>query len=847
MTFTQRFLPSTARLDAKRPLEGSSRSVTADDPARLEALLGALTLDEKALLCAGASLWRGHAVPRLGIPALRVTDGPNGARGGHFGGGASAACFPCGSALAATWSPALVEAVGRALGEEARTKRAHVLLGPTVNMHRSPLGGRHFEGYSEDPLLAARTAAAFVRGVQATGVAACVKHFVANDSEFERMTISSELDARALRELSLPPFEAAVREAGAWALMAAYNGLHGTTCSAHRGLLVELLRDEWGFRGVVMSDWYGTKDTVASARNGLDLEMPGPPRFFGAELAAAVRRGDVDEKAVDEKVRRLLRLLARTGALDERGEPAPEEAVDRPDHRALAKRASAESIVLLRNESGVLPFAPGLRRLAVIGPNARRTTIQGGGSARVSPHYETNVLAALCAALGPEVEVVFAEGCTNFRRVPVLDGLELEMETFTTTDLSGTSIAERRVRRPDFTWLGSDAPVPNGRPFSARLRGTLAPATTGLHRFSLTCVGRARLFVDGALVVDGWTAPEPGDSYFGFGNAEVSGELALEAGRAVELVIEHAKERPGVGGLRVGHHVEAAGDSVAEAAALARSADAAVVVIGLDAEWESEGGDRASLALPGRQDELVAAVCAAQPRTAVVVNAGAPVEMPWADSAAAVLFAWYGGQEIGNAVADVLLGTADPSGRLPTSFPRRLEDVACHAFADARVYPGRDGKVIYAEGVFSGYRHFDAHRIAPRFPFGHGLSYARFEYGPLTLARGSVAPGEAVEARIEIRNAGARPGQEVVQLYVADLDASVPRPKQELAAFAKLALAPGEAATVVLKLEPRAFAFFDVAKNAWVVEPGSFELRAGRSSRAIRSTARVRVEARPTR
>lgn len=804
--------------------------MSADDP-RIETLLGQLQLDEKALLCAGESLWRTHAIPRLGIPALRVTDGPNGARGGHFGGGATAACFPCGSALAATWSPALVEAVGVALGEEARTKRAHVLLGPTVNMHRTPLGGRHFEGYSEDPLLSARTAAAFVRGVQSRGVAACVKHFVANDSEFERMTISSELDERTLRELYLPPFEAALRETGAWSVMTAYNGVNGPTCSANAELLVRLLRDEWGWDGVAMSDWYGTKDTVASARNGLDLEMPGPPRFFGAALAAAVRRGDVDEKCVDEKARRMLRLLARTGALDEAAEPEPEQAIDRAEHRALARRVAGEAVVLLRNEGAVLPLRrEDLRRLAVIGPNARRTTIQGGGSARVSPHYQTNVEGALRTALGDGVEIVFAEGCTNFRRLPVFDAAELALEVFASTDLSGAPLSERRVRRPDFTWLGSDAPVPNGRPFSVRLSGTLVPEASGVHHFSLTCVGRARLFVDGKQVVDGWTAPERGDSYFGFGNAEVIGEIALEAGRPVELVIEHAKESPGVGGLRVGHLALAPGDPVAEAAALARSADAAVVVIGLDAEWESEGGDRASLALPGRQDELVAAVCAAQPRTAVVVNAGAPVELPWADTAPALLWAWYGGQEAGSAVADVLLGVADPGGRLPTTFPQRLADVACHALADARVYPGLEGKVAYAEGVFMGYRHFDAHRIAPRFPFGHGLSYARFEYGALAV--------EGDEVRLELRNAGERSGTEVVQLYAAPIAPGGGRPPQQLAAFAKLDLLPGEARTVALRIDPRAFSCWDTERRAWRQQPGVYELRAGRSSRAIRSTAR---------
>jgi beta-glucosidase len=812
-----------------------------EDPTRTEALLAQLSLDEKAALVAGASLWQTNGVPRLGIPPLRVTDGPNGARGGHFGGGASAACFPCGTALAATFSPELVEAVGRALGEEARTKRAHVLLGPTVNMHRSPLGGRHFEGYSEDPLLAARTAAAFVRGVQSQGVAACVKHFVANDSEFERMSISSELEPRTLREISLPPFEAALREAGAWSLMSAYNGVGGTTCSAHAGLLVELLRDEWDWDGVVMSDWFGTKDTVGTANGGLDLEMPGPPRFFGAKLADAVRGGEVDEATLDEKVRRMLRLLARTDALDEAGEPAPEEAVDREDHRALARRAATEALVLLRNSAGVLPFdRKALRRLAVIGPNAKRTTIQGGGSARVDPHYKTNVLGALEAALGDDGEVVYAEGCTNFKRLPVLGDVELEMETYPTTDLSGTSISERRAGRLDFTWLGNDGPT-SGKPFSLRLRGKFVPDSDGAHHFSLTCVGRARLLVDGELVVDGWTAPERGDAWFGRGNAEAIGTVTLEAGRPVELVVEHANEQRGMGGLRVGYHVEAPGDPVAKAAALAAEADAAVIVIGTDAEWETEGGDRADLRLPGRQDELARAVVAAQPRSVVVVNAGSPVAMPWADAAPAVLFAGYGGQELGNAVADVLLGDADPGGRLPTSFPRRLDDVACHALGDPRVYPGQAGEVVYAEGVFTGYRHFDTNGIAPAFPFGHGDSYGRFEYGALRLSANRLAPGAGLEVEVEIRNAGERPGTEVVQLYLADLEASLPRPRQELAAFGKVALAAGEAATLTLRIEPRAFAFFDAKANAWVVEPGVFELRAGRSSRAIRATARVEV------
>jgi beta-glucosidase len=814
----------------------------------VEALLARMTLEEKAAFVAGSAMWYGTGVPRLGIPRLKVTDGPIGARGGHYGTGPSAACFPCGSALAATWSPELVYELGVALGQEARTKRCHVLLGPTVNMHRSPLAGRHFEGYSEDPHLAARIAVAFVRGVQSQGVGTSVKHFVCNDSEFERHTISSEVDERTLQEIYLPPFEAAVREAGAWTVMAAYNKVNGSYATEHHGLQVALLKQAWGFDGVIVSDWFAVKDGVAAAKGGLDLEMPGPPRHFGPALAEAVKRADVPEEVLDDKVRRLLLLLERTGAARETQEEA-EEAIDRPAHRALARRAAAEAIVLLRNEGDVLPLPRGdLARLALIGPNAEHVCIQGGGSARVRPHYAVSPLAALrerAAAQG--FELFFEPGCTSHRRTPALDsgllseggGRERGFEAvfYPSPDLSGEPAFARTTRDTELTWIGDvDPRLPTGS-FSVRLSGRFVPAESGAHTFSLISAGRSRLLVDGEVVIDNWTHQERGDAYFGLGSREETARVALEADGLAELVIEFAREGPGLGALRIGHLSPVPEDLFERAVDVARRADAAVVVLGLNEEWETEGADRTSLALPGRQAELALAVAAANPRTAVVVNAGAPVDLRFLARIPAALWLWYPGQEGGNALADVLFGDADPGGRLPTTFPERLEDVPCHAHGPSG-YPGAEGRVVYAEGVFTGYRHYDTHGVAPLFPFGHGLSYARFEYGELVLSRDRLREGETLEARVRVRNAGARTGQEVVQLYVRDLEARVPRPDKELRAFEKLSLAPGEEREVTFRLGARDLAFFDEERKAFAAEPGAFEILVGRSSRDLRARAR---------
>ena len=803
--------------------------------------LAALSLEEKAALLGGASLWRTRALPRLGIPPLQVSDGPTGVRGSGLSGGVGAVCFPCGSAVGASFSPELAGRLGAALADEARSKGAHVVLGPTVNLHRHPFGGRHFECYSEDPWLTGRLAVALIHGLQDAGVGACIKHFVCNDSEFERHTISSEVDERALRELYLAPFEAAVREADVAAVMGAYNRVNGTYACEHEALLRGVLKREWGFRGFVVSDWFATRSAVPSARAGLDLEMPGPPRWLDERLAAAVRAGELPEVVLDEAAGRLLEAIVRWGALASDPD-APETAEDRPEHRALARELARESMVLLQNRGDLLPLDPGaLRRLAVIGPNAGVAVIQGGGSSRVNPHHAVSPLAGLRARLGERV--VHERGCTNHRGLPALEAEpfaagRFEIAWFHADAPDGPPVRVQHARRLDLSALGSFArELDLGRGFLGRIRATLHPPESGLYRFGLVVAGRARLSLDGRELLECWEGFERGESFYGLGSRERSAEVALEAGRPAELEIRYSSEGArGIVGLRCGVLLPAPDDLLERAVAAAAGADAAVVVLGLNEDWETEGRDRETLALPGRQAELVLRVAAANPRTVVVLNVGAPVDVSFLARVPAALVTWYPGQEGGHALADVLLGDADPGGRLPTSWPARVEDVPSHPH-----YPGADGRVRYGEGVFMGYRGYDAAGVAPALPFGHGLSYARFEYGPLRVSPARARPGDPVRVELELRNTGRRAGREVVQLYVADLEATLPRPRRELKGFQKVALQPGETRTVSFELSERALSFWDPRRCGFVVEPGGFELAAGRSSRELRARAHLAV------
>lgn len=791
----------------------------------IAALVASMTLEEKAAFTAGADFWTLVANERVGIPPIRVTDGPNGARGSAlFGlGGETAVCAPCGSALGATWDPELVERVGVMLGEEALTKACRVLLAPTVNLHRSPLGGRNFECYSEDPLLSGKTAAAFVRGVQSQGVVTTVKHFAGNDAEFERQTINSVIDARTLRELTLVPFELAVREGGALGIMTAYNRLNGTHCSEHHQLITEILRGEWEFEGFVLTDWLSAGSTVGSSAAGLDLEMPGPGAFYGTLLGDAVLASDVSEAELDEHVTHLLQVFDRTGALDD--DPAwASTSIDRPEHRALAREAAAAATVLLRNEA-VLPFDRSrVRTLAVLGPNAERPQMMGGGSASLAPHYEISLLDALHDRLGDAVEVHYERGVDIDRTAAPLR-TQFSIEYFTGGEPTGAPVATGRYRDGKLLLVDPLPPGVDPAHFSFRATATYVPDEAGTHTISLVQLGGGgRVLVDGTVVLDGITDPPgPGTDFFGFGSAEAVAEVELEAGTPVEVVAEFsgAPDSFFLRGMKVGHRRPAPSDLLDRAIAVAADADAVIVMVGTNDDWESEGADRTSMDLPGHQDELVARAVAANPNTVVVVNTGSPVTMAWAEDAPAIVQAWFGGQEMGNALTDVLFGDAEPGGRLPTTFPVRLEHNPSYGN-----FPGEFGELRYGEGVLVGYRWYETRHLPTRFPFGHGLSYSTFTIDEPAVT----STGDVVTLRVPVTNTGDRSGSEVVQCYVSPPPGPVTRPPKELKAFGKVMLDAGETGTVELSLDSRAFAYWSPVDHGWQVDPGTYELHVGRSS-----------------
>ncbi|HZB71949.1 MAG TPA: glycoside hydrolase family 3 C-terminal domain-containing protein, partial [Acidimicrobiales bacterium] len=728
-----------------------------------------------------------------------------------------------------TWDVELAARMGAALAGEARAKGAHVLLGPTINLQRDPLGGRHFECLSEDPHLTAHLATAYVRALQARGVAACTKHLVANDAEDDRFEVSSDVDERTLREVSLLPFEHALREAGSWSVMSAYNRLNGTHCSEHRWLLTEVLRDEWGWDGAVISDWFGTRSTVGAARAGLDLEMPGPAAWFGEALARAIRAGEVPLEEIRAKHDHLRLLARRTGATT--SPPGPDgpgggRAVE------VASDVAAAAAVLLRNEGGVLPLDPeALRRVAVLGPNADREVVGGGGSARLTPLAVTTVLDGLRARLGDDV-VVHAPGCRADRGTPAIDGRHARRADGTAgvdVEVRDAGGAVRLALRPhEFRTVLAGQPWPDAPADGWSLRASCRyePERSGAHLFKLKTNCTAQLRIDGDVVVDTLAGAR-------------EGTVELLAGMPAAFEVTAAPPPSGSDVFRFALELRAAppplDDGIAEAAALAAGADAAVVVIGLDGEWETEGRDRDDLALPGPQVELARAVAAAQPRTAVVVLAGAPVDVRWAGEIPALLWGWFPGQEGGTALAAVLTGDRDAAGRLPCTLPVALEDTL------AGVGGRGSGHVPYREGVFTGHRRYDRDGIEPAFPFGFGLSYTTFDVGAPVASAGTLAPGDAVTVRIEVTNTGARHGVETVQLYVRDVEASVERPAQELRGFAKVALEPGATGTATIRLGPRDLAFWDDGAGCWRAESGTFELLAARSSRHVVGSTTVEL------
>ncbi|MFJ4787756.1 beta-glucosidase [Streptomyces sp. NPDC088794] len=826
---------------------------SATDEADLARRLGALTLEQKVRLLTGADFWSLHPEPAVGLRRLVVSDGPAGVRGELWDERSPSANVPSPTALAATWDEPLVEQLGELLAHEARGKGVDVLLAPTVNLHRTPYGGRHFECFSEDPLLTARIGVAYVRGVQGGGVAATVKHFVGNDSETQRMTLDARIGERALRELYLAPFERIVGEGGVWAVMAAYNGVNGHTMT-ESPLLREVLHEGWGFDGLVMSDWFAVRTTEPSARAALDLVMPGPIGPWGDALVAAVRKGKVDEAVVDDKVLRLLRLAARVGALDDLPEAVRPAHYDAVSVAARLRETAAAGFVLARNEDAVLPLDRAvLKRVAVLGPNAAVARTLGGGSATVFPPYTVSPLDGIRAALGEDVEVTHGIGVTPQNRTPVAalsylrhpdgsgEGVEVR---FLSAD--GTLLGSERRAGGAYTWMGSYGPgVPTGQVARVEVHTVVRAASAGQYAIGGSGIGRFRLAVAGAEVFDVRLQLPPGaDLVEGLMTPpQHLHTVDLAANEETEVVLTHDVDSVSSGdsigdavtmfqlNLQPPHGSD--DEEIERAVALARAAEVALVVVGTTEEVESEGFDRTGLTLPGRQDELVRRVAEANPRTVVVVNSGAPVLLPWADDVAAVLLAWFPGQEFGNALADVLLGMREPGGRLPTAWP-----------ASERGLPSTepiDGVLAYDEGLFIGYRGDGrAGWQQPRYAFGHGLGYTAWEYVSIDVP--DTVPTEFdFTAEIRIRNSGARHGKEVVQVYASRPGGAVERPVRWLAGFAVVEAGAGEEAVATVTVDARAFQHWDTEAGAWAVELGTFTLEAGPSSTNLPLTTDIAV------
>ena len=795
----------------------------ADVDTRVESILSKMTVDEKVEILGGINDFYTRAIPRLGIPALRMSDGPMGV---HDYGLTTA--YPAGIALAASWDMELAHRFGMAMGKDARTRGVHFILGPGMNIYRAPMNGRNFEYFGEDPFLAARIAVNTIQGIQEQGVVATAKHFAGNNSEFARMTLSSDIDERTLREIYLPAFEASVKDGRVGAVMDAYNLVNGTYMTANNHLNNEILKKEWGFDGIVMSDWGATHDGLAAANGGLDLEMPSPSFMNRSVLLPALKDGQLSMATLDDKVRRILRIAIQFGFFD-RPQTDTSLPVLSQEGRQVALEEARGGMVLLKNTGNLLPLDDTkLRTIAVVGPNAYPAVISGGGSAQTLPFNSVSFLEGISNRLGTKANVLYAVD------LPVLDDVfensefvtaphgeaGLKGEYFSNQELKGAPTMVRVDKRVHFDW--GEGSFVEGQPvdhFSVRWTGYFVPKATADYEFFTSADDGVRLYIDSDRVIEDWLPHS---------QTVDTAIKHLEAGHEYSVRFEYFED---VGSAIVGFGVTRADAFVGnKTKALAAKSDAVVICVGFDPKTESEGSDR-SFQLPGGQDELIRQISAVNKNTIVVVTAGGNVDMSqWVDKVPAILHAWYPGQEGGTALAQILFGDYSPSGKLPASFERQWEDnPVFHSYYP----PAGQMKVSYSEGVFLGYRYYDRASVKPLFPFGFGLSYTTFTYNNLAISPDKSSANDSVTVSFDVKNSGRREGAEVAELYVSPSHSSVPRPVKELKGFAKVNLKPGESQRVTIKLDRRAFAFYDVTRKDWNAEPGDYAILVGGSSDKI--------------
>ena len=788
---------------------------------RAEKILRQMTLEEKVAYVGGDRDFYVRAIPRLGVPELKMSDGPIGLRNDG-----SSTAYPSGIALSSSWDTDLAKRMGAAMGSDARARGVHFVLGPGVNIYRAPMCGRNFEYFGEDPYLASRMTVADIEGIQSQGVIATVKHFAGNNQEWDRHNVSSDIDERTLREIYLPTFEYAVTEAHVGAIMDSYNLLNGVHMTQNGTMNTDLVRKEWGFTGVVMSDWDATYDGVKAANGGLDIEMPNGKFMSPETLLAAVKSGAVKEATIDDKVRHILTTAIEFGFFD-REQKIGSTPLNNPQSREVALKAAQEGAVLLKN-SGILPLDRSkIKSVAVIGPNAATAITGGGGSSLVQPFSAATPVDAVKGLLGSTVNVTYKAGVelpaevfknSKFTTTPDESTPGMVAEFFNNGDLSGTPALKRTDEHILFDW--QEGSYTDGGPtdnFSARWTGYFTPPADGTYHFSITGDDGYRLLVDEQNVIEKW-------EYHGMGVDTV--KLPLKAGHHYKVKLEYHE---GTGQASIGFGVSGGlVNELRDATEAAKTADAVILCVGFSPETEGEGSDR-SFKLPDDQLDLIKSVLAANKNTVVVLNAGGNVDMTsFIENTPALLHAWYSGQEGANAMAQIVFGDVNPSGKLPVSFERRWED---NATFNSYYDKGGSKRVAYTEGIFLGYRHFDKDNVKPMFPFGFGLSYTTFKYGGLQIA--PPTPTHTVPVTFQVTNTGKVAGAEVAEVYVGEKHPKIARPVKELKGFARVELKPGETRTVTVTLDPRAFSYYDVKSKKWTADPGEFDILVGASSQHI--------------
>ncbi|KAJ4264255.1 hypothetical protein NW762_005449 [Fusarium torreyae] len=825
----------------------------------VEKIIEELTIGEKVKLLCGQDTWSTFPIERLSVPSITTSDGPHGVRGTSFFNGPPGMLLPSATAMGATFDTDLIHTAGELLAAEAKEKKCNVLLAPTVCIQRSPLLGRGFEAFAEDPWLSGNIASAYVNGVQENGVACGIKHFAAHDQSLMSPEDDVRASERTLREVHMLPFQLAVKKSKPWAFMTAYNKINGIHAPEDPWLLGQVLRKDWGWDGLVMSDWFGTYSTAEALNAGLDLEMPGPSRWREDLMHWAIMSGKVQKPAVDAAVRNLLKLINKIQPW--KGD-VPAEIGNTKQKRDLCRRVASESIVLLKNEANILPLdATKKQTYGLIGPAVRNPAISGGGSADLTPHYASRPLEAIADVVGSE-NVKTALGCQAHVFTPLLSH-DISVPNSTEPEYQVSWYDEDPLENSKAEPVASVTTVQAQMYFADNLpkdvpkkywlyaKTVYTAPKSGVVEIGLCVLGKGRLYVNGEEKIDLYTSqpekpPLAQTPMFGQASMEVKADINVEQGKQYEIVVYLQNEAAiaGVGalncgGLRVGlcDKIDPA-VALQEAVKLASEVDVPIVIAGLNSDFESEAQDRTTLALPEAVDKLITAVVKANPKTVVVTQSGTPILMPWRDQVSTMVHAWFGGQETGNAIADVLFGKTNPSGRLSLTFPKRLEDTP--AFL---TFGKGEREIHYGEGVFVGYRCYEKLQNSPMYYFGYGLSYSKFEYSGLQVPdKVNLRESEAFEVSVDVANTSDCDGYEIVQVYVADVASKVPRPLKELKAFKKVWVAAGTSQKANFVLDKYALSYWSEIEQAWLAEEGIFEIIVATSSNPKDEVLRADLE-----